>query len=178
MDDVERYDVVTISLHWVSAALIIILFALGETWGFPAHPVHHLMVVAHMSLGLCLTLVFLVRVVWRLSAGHRRFETGPGLAAWAARVVHLALYGLIGVEIVFGFLFRWTHNEALSFFGLLIPSPFAPFSKPTGHLMGTIHNWLAWTIMVLAAGHAVVALAHHYGRRDGVLRRMVPSARR
>jgi cytochrome b561 len=72
---------------------------------------------------------------------------------------------------------RWAGNESMSFFGLLMPPPFAPFSKSTHHLIGDLHELNGWAIIVLAAVHAAAALYHHYVLRDQVLSRMLPSAR-
>ena len=37
-----------------------------------------------------------------------------------------------------------------------------------------LHETLATALLILAGLHALVALAHHYILRDGVLRRMLP----
>jgi hypothetical protein len=31
---------------------------------------------------------------------------------------------------------------------------FMPFSKSAHHLIGDLHNWVGWTIIVVAASHA------------------------
>jgi cytochrome b561 len=87
--------------------------------------------------------------------------------------MHYGLYGLIAVQIGLGFLFRWGQGPA-GFFGLFaIPSPLV-IDKTTRHLVGSLHDYCGWLIIILAGGHAVVALAHHYLLRDQVLRRMLP----
>jgi cytochrome b561 len=91
--------------------------------------------------------------------------------------VHYLLYGLLVVQVALGFVLRWSGNEAMSFFGLLIPPPFAPFSKPAHELVGEAHNWIGWTIIILAGGHAGAALFHHFVLRDNVLWRMLPGLR-
>ncbi|HEY4042042.1 MAG TPA: cytochrome b/b6 domain-containing protein [Rhodopila sp.] len=73
-----------------------------------------------------------------------------------------------------GYLFRWSGGEAMSFFGLMIPSPFAALSKPAHQLIADAHNWTAWVIVILAAGHAAAALFHHFFLHDDVLWRMLP----
>ena len=75
---------------------------------------------------------------------------------------------------VLGFLLRWSGDEAMSFFGLLIPPPIAPFSRPAHHLVGQMHEWVGWTIIAVAAAHAFAALYHHFVVRDDVLWRMLP----
>jgi len=91
--------------------------------------------------------------------------------------VHYLLYVMLAAEAVLGFLLRWSGNEAMSFFGLQIPPPFAPFSKPAHRLIGDLHNWNGWAIVILATGHALAALYHHYVLHDRVLSRMLPTVR-
>jgi cytochrome b561 len=171
-----RYDRLTIALHWATAALVVLQFTLAEFWDFFPRPTHHLMVVSHMSFGLILTAIFALRLVWRTKPGHARFPAEPGLAGCAAKGMHHLLYTLLALEIPLGFFTRWTDNHPLSFFGLLIPSPFGVFSKPVGEWVDQIHDITAWSIVVLAGLHALAALYHHYHLRDGVLRRMLPTS--
>lgn len=169
-----NYDAMSIALHWLTALLVVTQFLLAEFWEFFAKPTEHAMVVTHMSLGMILTGVYVLRLVWRGSAGRRLPAAGLGVLDRVAKATHHALYTLLGVELALGFATRWTHNQALSFFGLLIPSPFGQISRQTGWLVGQAHDVVAWTIIVLAGCHAAAALLHHYVIRDGVLRRMLP----
>ncbi len=168
------HDGTTIILHWLTAGLVVLQFLLAETWGFFSKAVDHLMIVGHMSFGLMLAAVFSLRIIWHLLPGRLHFNEGTDLASRAARLMHSALYVLVAVEIPLGILTRWTDNHALSFFGLLIQSPFGAFSKATGGFVDEVHDLAAWTIIILAGAHATVALAHHYMLQDGVLRRMMP----
>lgn len=169
-----RYDSLSIALHWATAVFVLLQFFLAETWDFFPKSVRHLMIVGHMSFGLALATVIAVRILWRLAPFSRRIETGRSFFDRAAKVVHQALYVLITAEVVLGVLTRWTDNQALSFFGLLIASPFGAFSKATGGFVEEIHDLNAWLIMILVGGHTLAALYHHYLLRDGVLRRMLP----
>jgi len=170
-----RYDRIAVTLHWLTVLLVLAQFGLAQFWGFAPKPAHHLMIVAHMSFGILLTLVLMMRIVWQLVPSHRMPPAIPGWMGLAARALHYLLYGLLAGEVVLGFLLRWSGNEPLSFFGLLIPSPIPPFSKSAHHLVGETHNFIAWTIIVLASAHALTALFHHFVLRDGVLRRMLPT---
>lgn len=173
-----RYDNVAIGLHWLTVALVFANFALAQTWeGFP-RPTRHLMVVAHMSFGILLAAAVVARVAWRLIPGHQVRSAVSGLTERAAAAVHWLLYLLLAVSAVLGFVLRWTEGEAMSFFGLQIPSPMATVSRPTHHLIGEAHEWVGWAIIVLAAGHAAAALYHHFIVRDSVLRRMLPQGPR
>ncbi|MBS0524386.1 MAG: cytochrome b/b6 domain-containing protein, partial [Proteobacteria bacterium] len=132
-------------------------------------------VVAHMAFGIVLAAVVVARVGWRLVPGHQMPSAVSGWVELASKAVHWLLYALLAAEAVLGFLLRWSGNEAMSFFGLQIPPPFAPFSKAAHHLIGDLHEWNGWAIVILAAGHAAAALYHHYVLRDRVLSRMLPT---
>ena len=176
-DDRTVYDNFAVFLHWLTALLVLSQFALALTWEWFARPTRHLMIVAHMSFGIILTAVIVVRLVWRLLPGH---QVPPAVSGWvemASKAVHYLLYAMLAAEAVLGFVLRWSGDESMSFFGLLIAPPFAPFSKPAHHLVGELHELNGWAIIILAAGHAAAALYHHYVLRDRVLSRMLPPLR-
>jgi cytochrome b561 len=168
-----HYDRGTIALHWITALLVITLFALAEIWGFLPHgtPLRRGMQSVHISLGILLAVVFAIRLVWRSSAAKRIPHATTGLQHIAATAMHFTLYGLLAAQIVLGFLFRWAEGPA-SFFGLVsIPSPLTISHSANGWI-GFLHYYNAWLIICLAGGHAVAALLHHYVLRDQTLRRM------
>lgn len=169
-----RYDSFSIALHWITAILVVLQFGLAETWGFAERPTRQLMVTSHMSFGILLSVVIVVRLIWRLVPGHRVRPTHSGIVQLAASAVHGLLYVLLVVEAVLGYVFRWSGNESMKFFGLLIPPPFAPFSRTAHHYVAETHEWIGWAIIVIAAGHAAAALFHHYVLKDGELSKMLP----
>lgn len=173
--DSQRYDGPTIALHWVTAFLVFLQFALGECWNWPAKPVHHLMVVAHLSAGIVLSVVMVLRIVWRLTKGRHLPDGSRPVSRVLALGVEYTLYALILAEIVLGYLWRWGGGQVMSFFGVLIPPPFAHFRATPLGWIHSVHDWNAWLIMALAIGHGMAALFHHFVLRDNILRRMQPS---
>ena len=176
-DDRTRYDDFAIWLHWLTVFLVLANFALSQTWGFAPKPTRHLMIVAHMSFGILLAATVALRVVWRLVPGHSVRPAWDGPTERLATGVHWLLYLMLVAEAVLGFLLRWSGNEAMSFFGLQIPPPFAEWSKPAHHLVGELHEWNGWAIVALACGHALAAIYHHVSLKDDVLWRMLPGER-
>lgn len=171
------YDTTSIVLHWSTVALVLALFVLSQTWGFFARPTRHLLIVAHMSFGIVLSVVIAARIAWRIMPRH---QVEPVVAGWverASKTVQVLLYLLLVAQAILGYVIRWAGNEAMSFFGLLIPPPFAEFSRPMRHLLTGAHEWIGWAIVIIALGHASAALYHHYVLRDNVLRRMLPGRR-
>ncbi len=173
-DSLLRYDRPTIILHWMTAFLVLFQFAVGETWNWPAKPVHHLMVVAHLTAGILLTAIMVFRIMWRLTYGKHM----SGLLLPVDRVFALAveytLYALLLAEIVLGFLWRWGAGQMMSFFGFLIPPLFTRFSAVTLDKIQVLRHWNAWLILGLAIGHGSAALFHQFVLKDNVLRRMLP----
>jgi cytochrome b561 len=177
-DDRTQYDGVAMTLHWLTVLLVFANFGLAETWERFARPTRHLMVATHMSFGVLLTAVIVARIVWRLMPGHQMPSIGAGLVERASKAVHYLLYALLALEAVLGFVLRWSGGEAMSFFGLQLPSPMPAVSRSTNHLIGDIHHWVGWAIVLGALVHAAGALYHHFVVKDDVLRRMLPGAAR
>ncbi|WP_291362862.1 cytochrome b [Acetobacter sp. UBA5411] len=170
----QCYDKPTIILHWITAFLVFFQFALGETWSWPAKPVHHLMVVAHLTSGILLTVIMAFRIVWRLTKGRHLSNLLRPMDRVFALGVEYALYALLLAEILLGYLWRWGAGQTMSFFGFLIPSPFTRFPAETVTSIQTLHYWNAWLIMGLAIGHGTAALFHQFVLKDKVLGRMLP----
>jgi cytochrome b561 len=173
-DDGTNYDNVAIALHWATALLVVIQFALAETWDYFAKPTQATMEGLHMSLGVVLTLVIVARLAWRLMPGHQVSSLEIGWIRVAAKAAHYLLYVLLVAAVGLGFALQWSRGHPVNLFGLGIPGPFGPFARPVRGLLKELHNYVAWAIIIIAAGHAAAALYHHYALKDRVLKRMLP----
>ena len=174
-DDGIRYDRVAIALHWATAGLVVVNFLLAVTWGWFAKPVRELMEDTHMSLGVLLTLVIVARLVWRWMPGHQVESIERGWVKLASTGTHYLLYALLVAEAALGFTFRWGAGRPMAFFGTGIPPLIGEIARPLRRELREIHEWVGWTIIVLAALHAAAALYHHYVLKDRVLKRMLPA---
>ncbi|KOX98327.1 cytochrome b [Pseudomonas nunensis] len=175
-DSPTRYDRLTMSLHWLTAALVIFMFASAQIWEQLAKgtPLRKGLQSVHISCGILLAVIVIGRLLWRLSRGRRLPPANQGVMNIAAKTAHLALYLLLLSQIVLGFLFRWAQAEPFNFFGLFDVPTLMTFDKGMKSVFGGLHENVAWAIILLAGLHAVMALVHHYGMRDGTLRRMLP----
>ena len=178
-DDGTNYDNVAIALHWLTALLVVVQFAMAISWDWFAKPTAQAMESVHVSLGVLLTAVILARIAWRLIPGHQRPAVVSGWVKVASKGVHYLLYALLVAQAGLGFAWRWAQGHAVSFFGLFeIAGPYGQQGRPVRHVLHDLHENVAWAIVILAAGHALAALYHHYALRDRVLGRMLPLARR
>ena len=173
-----RYDGVSIALHWVTAVLIIALFGLTLVWEDFPRPVRQQMIGVHLSLGILLTVTLVWRIAWRLTPGHQVQAAVTGWTERASKAVQGVLYLLLAGQVMLGFVARWTAGRPMLFFGAQIPSPLPKVPHPVTEQLESVHNWVAWTIVILALGHAAAALYHHFVLRDQVLRRMLPHGRK
>jgi cytochrome b561 len=177
-DDGTNYDGVAIALHWTTAALVIVNFALAQTWDWFAKPTRGLMETTHMSFGVLLTAVIVGRIIWRLMPGHQVSSIEVGWVRLGSKAMHYLLYVLLVAEAVLGFAFRWGAGRPMKFFGLGIPPLIGEMAKPDWRFLRELHEWNGWAIIVLAGLHAAAALYHHYVLKDRVLLRILPGAAR
>ena len=178
-DEGTTYDGAAIALHWAVALLVLVQFVSAITWDYFQRDTRETLQSLHVSLGILLTAVIIVRIVWRLIPQHQVSSLEAGWVRLASKGGHYLLYLLLVAQAVTGFLFRWAQGHPAAFFGLFaIPGPFGAVDRGTRSELHEIHDWIGWTIVILASGHALAALYHHYALKDGVLGRMFPPARR
>ncbi|WP_131114448.1 cytochrome b [Lichenihabitans psoromatis] len=165
----------TITLHWLTAILVVTLFSLAHIWSFFPHdgPTQITLQTLHVSLGVVLAAGLITRLVWRPFLGRRLPPASQGLAELAAKGMHYVLYGLLIAMVIAGFGKRWVRGHGVEFFGTSIPSPIV-LDPSWRSAFNWVHHWGAWAIIVFAGFHAAAALFHHYAVHDGVLRRMLP----
>jgi len=166
----HRYGAVAIALHWLSAAAILALFALGFLAANNADPAAKAALLrGHVPLGVLALVLTLLRIGWWLI--DRKPERMSGMPSWQAlteRVVHTLLYLLvlvmgasgIGVIILSG-------AGAILFFGAPGPLPdFWHYAPMNAHFFG------AFALLVLAGLHILAALYHQFYKQDRLLTRM------
>ncbi len=167
--------------HWTTVLLILVQATIGLVMvTLPKRPNVIPVYTFHKSLGLTILVFALLRVTWRLF--DPRPEEPPSVPRWqvtAARLGHALLYALIFAVPLSGWLFdSATSLRPLYWFGLFeVPSLTGGPDKALKEVTEALHFWLFWTLAAVAAGHATVALIHHFHDRDDVLRRMLPRRR-
>lgn len=183
----RRYGAVSIGLHWIIAALIVIQIGLGWWMGewLPDHsPAQARVESIHISVGLTLLLLVLVRIGVRL--GHAAPTPPAGTPPWErvlARSTHLVFYLLMLVLPLSGWAMVSAGRHPISFWGL--PWPHLPglgvladpANRPLRHGLKLAHtDILIWIVLANLALHVAGALKHQFDGRP-VLWRMAPFAR-
>jgi cytochrome b561 len=167
------YDRETVVLHWLTVALVVAAWLLAQFIDdFPRGTPRTLARSVHVTLGVVLAVVLARRLLWRRGGGAR-LEPEPGWRGRAAVLMHYALYALLGLVVIAGVANVWIRGDDL--FGVVRLPSFAPDDKPLRETVGSVHEWIANALLILAALHAATALWHHWVLKDGVLRRMWPA---
>ena len=178
----SRYSSVSMVLHWTIAALIWIQLCLG--WYFNEvskdhSPEQDYLTSIHISVGLTILLLVLVRIAWRLT--HWPPPLPNGMPAWEkllATVVHVVFYGLMLAMPLTGWALVSAGKDPISFWG--IPWPHLPGiaqlvpDRPAHKTLKHLHVYvLVWIFLINISLHVAGALKHQF---DGfpVLWRMIP----
>lgn len=174
-DSRNGFGWVSILIHWTSALLILFLFALGiymvglgyyDDW-------YHKGPELHISLGLIVLLLMLVRVVWRVINPTPEDLVAKPMQNLAAKLVKAGLYLAIFVVLISGYLITTAEGQPASMFNLLKFPVLIELTAANVDLAGKLHEYFAWGIIALVVLHVLGALMHHFFMRDRTLVRML-----
>jgi cytochrome b561 len=162
-------------LHWTVALIVLAIIPLGISlehlpqgrWQDAGYDLHR-------SLGVLLLALMLVRIAWRLSHGA---PPPPhdinALQEKAAAATHLALYVLLAVNPVVGWLATSAYGAPIIFFGMAeVPALLAKDEDMATILFGA-HKLFGILTGVLVLAHIGAAMLHRFILRDSVMGRMV-----
>ncbi|MBA4217955.1 MAG: cytochrome b/b6 domain-containing protein [Proteobacteria bacterium] len=177
-----RYDPISRSLHWLTALAATAAFLLGpEGFGRLMHegvdPATRWDIVWHESLGLLVLGLTLLRLLWvALRPGKPHFDM-PLWMRLLSRAVHGLLWLLLLALPLTALLALGSEGHPLTLLGGVRLNQFPGIAgSALGELTdwGELHGSLGDALIALAGAHALAALYHHFGRRDGVLAAMLP----
>jgi cytochrome b561 len=174
----SRHPTVTIAIHWATVIAIVVAVAVmfvhdateNRAW-------RQFLLGAHRQLGLLVLVGAGIRIAIRLRRGLA--DHAPDVATvlrWAAKVAHILLYGVLIALPLLGWAVTSAHGINLTLLGSV---PLPKLLSSDSELADTLtdyHVWLAWGLLALVVAHVSAACWHHFARRDGVLRAMLPRA--
>jgi cytochrome b561 len=172
--DTPIYDWTTITLHWITATSVPVLWIIGQTadW-IPDGPVNTAYWSVHVVLGSALAAVLALRIIWRVSGGRHLPNADKGAIQALAKATHYLLYGLLLAIVSTGIVNAFVRGYNLFDLVSLPQVGDRALRRPITQWHGLAANIL----LGFALFHASAALAHHYLWHDHVLKRMLPGKR-
>jgi cytochrome b561 len=174
-----RWSGLIVSLHWVAAAIILALLAMGwaMVYGGLDAPTTFDLFQWHKSLGFTALALTAARVAARFVAPSPAAPLSPRWERLLAAFVQYALYLLTIIALLSGWLAVSTSPLPIPsrFFDLFVVPNIAGPNPAVYGATARAHAVAAWTIAALVVLHAAGALKHHLVNRDDVLRRMSPN---
>lgn len=172
----SRYGSLSIALHWLMFLLMVAVYAtieLRELFPKGSDP-REAMKALHFMLGLSMLILLALRIYARVTSATPIIVPEPSpVQHKAAQLGHLALYGLMLVMPILGWLLLSAAAKPIPFFGLELP-PLIGENKELAKSLKEIHETIGEIGYYLIAIHVLAALYHHHIRKDNTLTRMLP----
>lgn len=171
------YGYISIIMHWLMALIIFGLFGLGlymvelsyyDAW-------YKGSLDLHKSIGMVLVALLLARVCWTVFniKPKSAVNNASKLEVNSAHFAHIALYILMTALMLSGYLISTADGRDISVFGLVsIPASSIAIQNQED-IAGSIHNILAWSLVLLALAHGATAIKHHFINKNDTLKRML-----
>jgi cytochrome b561 len=174
------YSPMARAFHWITAGLVLALVVLGLAMTYRGNTLKvwdgltNNLYSTHKLLGFLLLWIVVARLLYRLTQGAPADE--PTLEPWqklASHLTHWSMYGLLLLVPLLG----WrgiSQYPALEIFGLFKLPAISAANQAASASTFFWHEILGKVMALLIAVHVGAAVFHHFVRKDGVLRRMLP----
>lgn len=171
----SRYSRLTVLLHWLIVLLFVTVYCTMEFRGIFARGSdgRELMKMAHYWFGLTILWLLLPRL-WARFSQHTPVII-PEQPQWQHKLaiwVHLALYALMLLMPLLGWLLLSAEGKELNYFGLQFPALMAA-DEIWAERLEELHEIGAKAGYLLIFIHAAAALLHHYVLKDNTVKRMM-----
>jgi cytochrome b561 len=174
------YSPMARAFHWITVGFVLALVVLGEAMTYRSKKdiwdgLTNGLYSTHKLMGFALLWIIIARLLYRLKQGAPADE--PTLEPWqklASHVTHWSLYGLLLLVPIMG----WrgaSQYPALEIFGLFKLPSIAAANQAASANTFFWHETLGKVMALLITVHVGAAVFHHFVRKDGVLRRMLPN---
>ncbi len=170
-----HYGVTAKVFHWLIVALLIVQYPIG--WLMP--DIHRGQqpgagMTFHISFGLLILLLLVLRFVWRLTHPVAPETSLPPWQRLSSELVHWMLYVLVFMTTLSGWLFASFRGWSVSFFYLFQLPMLASGNAAAVKAIDGLHQAAEWSLLAFIAIHVIAALAHLFVYRDRVMQRMLP----
>jgi cytochrome b561 len=166
--------------HWITVGLIALMYPVGLYMTYRGNELNiwdgltNGLYSTHKLTGFLILLLVVARLTYRLQNGAPPDE--PTIEPWQrviSHITHWTLYGLLIAVPLMGWISVSLYG-ARDIFGLFSLPALWTVDQEASKTAFLIHNILGKVMLALIFLHIAAALFHHFIRKDGVLRRMLP----
>jgi cytochrome b561 len=176
------YSAAARQLHWITAGFVFVMIPVGMYMVNRAAATNfdsltNTLYTSHKTFGFLLLWLVVARLAYRLVKGAPPDEPTP--EPWqkaASHLTHWGLYALLVLVPILGWLGVSYFDARMTLVGVNLPS-LAGKNEDAAKTVFMLHKAGAILIALLVIMHVGAALFHHFVRKDGVLRRMLPGLR-
>jgi cytochrome b561 len=172
------FDRATRLMHWLTAGLVLCVFALAFSIDLAtSRGLHTAVLQVHRSVGLTIWVVTLFRLAWRQFA---EYPDWPSDMSQTMRVAAMAseytLYVFLLVQPILGILQTNAHGDHVNLFFIGQLPALIEKNRALAQQLLTVHKAVGFSLLGLIGLHVSAALFHHFWRRDDTLTAMLPAA--
>ena len=171
LDNHARYGSLSRLLHWGMAIVLgwqfvtVLARVLAEK-----SALDNFMWATHKPVGLILMVLVVIRLLWALLSLARR----PASISVMAKLGHWAMYACMVIVPLVALLRQYGSGREFVAFGYTVMPGFSgPKIDWMVNLAGLLHGNLGWALLVLIAGHVLMAFMHRGQGEKNVLPRMI-----
>lgn len=175
----SRYSTTAMALHWLIAALLVYNYALGERAEHLRQGVALFTILQlHKSVGISVLLLSLFRLGIRLWRPAPVAVIDNRSAKYLSSSVHALFYVvMIGAPLTGWIIVSTAKIEIPTLLFGIVPWPHLPVAQGWHRLAEDAHALLSTLMLALIALHVIGAVRHQFVMKDGLLDRMMPTAK-
>ena len=184
----QNYGRIARWLHWGTALLFLLAYCVVyyRHWFTEKETAENMVALhLHLSAGISVGVVVILRIIWRIMNVQPELEPAPRWQHIMAHSAHYALYAVMilmpvtgyigtGVAAEYFYLFQVPKFEDTWLFDVLVSNMLGMTFKEWEEPIDFFHKEVmgAWLVWLLIVGHAGAALYHHFVFRDRTLVKM------
>ena len=185
----QEYGRIARWLHWGTALLFLLVYCAvyyRHWFTVKQTPENMIALQLHLSAGISIAVVVVLRIIWRNINIQPALEPGPRWQQVLAHSAHYVLYALMilmpvsgyvgtGIATEFFYLFQFPKFEDTWLFEVFVWDylglTFKEFEEPIDYFHKNIMG--AWLVWIFIFGHSMAALYHHFVLKDHTLLKML-----
>jgi len=143
LDQADSFGWVSIVLHWLTTAIIIVLWFIGRSISGQETPeAIDAQRMLHITIALSAWLLLLFRIIWRVRMHHPRAKGQTLFIHRFARTVHYTMLAVVSLMMLSGPIMAWVGNKTITATAYIVHSNSANvlFGLVLLHMGGTLKH--------------------------------------